>query len=58
MTAKLFLKKDPWQKDENGILRQVKVPKAKQVNMLPYRREDADHLPGSVRQPGSTYDSW
>ena len=35
----IFEGKDPWQKDENGILRQVKVPKAKQVNMLPYRRK-------------------
>lgn len=39
MMEKLFLKERPWQKDENGILRQVKVPKAKQVNMLPYRRK-------------------
>ena len=40
MMEKLFFEgKDPWQKDENGILRQVKVPKAKQVNMLPYRRK-------------------
>ena len=35
----IFEGKDPWQRDENGILRQVKVPKAKQVNMLPYRRK-------------------
>ena len=27
----IFEGKDPWQKDENGILRQVKVPKAKQI---------------------------
>ena len=31
----IFEGKDPWQRDENGILRQVKVPKAKQANMLP-----------------------
>ena len=35
----IFEGKDPWQRDENGIQRQVKLPKAKQVNMLPYRRK-------------------
>ena len=35
----IFEGKDPWQRDENGILHPVKVPKAKQANMLPYRRK-------------------
>ena len=38
----IFEGKDPWQKDEYASL----------------PPEDADHLPGSVSQPGSTYDSW
>ena len=35
----IFEGQDPWKRDENGILHPVKVPKAKQVNMLPYRRK-------------------
>lgn len=35
----IFEGQDPWKRDENGILHLVKVPKAKQVNMLPYRRK-------------------
>lgn len=35
----IFEGEDPWKRDENGILHPVKVPKAKQVNMLPYRRK-------------------
>ncbi len=55
MMEKLFLKDRPWERDENGILRQVKVPKAKQLICF-LTAEDADYLPGSFRQPGSTYD--
>ena len=35
----IFEGQDPWQRDEEGQLHHVKVPKAKQVNMLPYRRK-------------------
>ena len=35
----IFEGQDPWKRDENGSLHPVKVPKAKQVNMLPYRRK-------------------
>ena len=35
----IFEGQDPWKRDENGILHPVKVPKAKQVNMLPYSRK-------------------
>ena len=35
----IFEGQDPWKRDENGILHPVKVPKAKQVNMLPYRQK-------------------
>ena len=35
----IFEGQDPWKRDENGILHPVKVPKVKQVNMLPYRRK-------------------
>ena len=35
----IFEGEDPWQKDENGNMVRVKVPKATSVNMLPYRRK-------------------
>ena len=35
----IFEGQDPWQRDEEGQLHHVKVPKAKQANMLPYRRK-------------------
>ena len=35
----IFQGEDPWQKDENGQMVHVKVPKPKSVNMLPYRRK-------------------
>ncbi len=35
----IFEGKDPWQRDENGKFHPVKVPKAKKVDMLPYRRK-------------------
>lgn len=54
----IFEGQDPWKRDENGILHPVKVPKAKQVNMLPYRRKMQIIFPGSICQFGSAYDSW
>ena len=35
----IFEGQDPWQRDAEGQLHHVKVPKAKQANMLPYRRK-------------------
>ena len=35
----IFEREDPWERDAEGNLHPVKVPKAKQVNMLPYRRK-------------------
>ena len=35
----IFEGEAPWKLDENGQLVHVKVPKAKQANMLPYRRK-------------------
>ena len=46
----IFEGKDPWQKDENS--------KSKTGEYASLPPEDADHLPGSVSQPGSTYDGW
>lgn len=34
----IFEGEDPWQLGDDGTLHNVKVPKPKQVNMLPYRR--------------------
>ncbi len=30
---------DPWKPGENGVMQEVKVPKPRQANMLPYRRK-------------------
>ena len=35
----IFEREDPWVRDAEGNLHPVKVPKAKQENMLPYRRK-------------------
>ena len=35
----IFEGQDPWQRDAEGNLHPVKVPKAKKVDMLPYRRK-------------------
>ena len=35
----IFEREDPWQRDAEGNLHPVKVPKATQLNMLPYRRK-------------------
>ena len=35
----IFEREDPWERDAEGNLHPVKVPKAKQENMLPYRRK-------------------
>ena len=35
----IFEGQDPWQRDAEGQLHHAKVPKAKQANMLPYRRK-------------------
>ena len=35
----IFEREDPWQRDAEGNLHPVKVPKATRLNMLPYRRK-------------------
>ena len=35
----IFERQNPWKRDENGIMHPVKVPRAKQAKMLPYRRK-------------------
>ncbi len=35
----IFEGQDPWPAGENGEKQHVKVPKCRQVNMLPYRRK-------------------
>ncbi len=53
----IFEGQDPWPAGENGEKQHVKVPKCRQVNMLPLPPQDADHLSGPLRLSGPPHDS-